>query len=137
MTAYDSYQEIEILTADPMKLIALLYRGALDSVRAAREHLRAGEIAERGRAVSKAAAILVELASSLDHDRGGDLSRRLAALYDYMQSRLNEGNFTQADAPFADVENVLSELLEGWVGCSVPEREIENREELEPVSCLC
>src|SRR5690349_5455730 len=123
MTAYDSYQEIEILTADPMKLIALLYRGALDSVRAAREHLRAGEIAERGRAVSKAAAILVELASSLDHDRGGDLSRRLAALYDYMQSRLNEGNFAQADAPFADVENVLSELLEGWVGCSVPERE--------------
>ena len=137
MTAYDSDQEIEILTADPMKLIALLYRGALDSVRAAREHLRAGEIAERGRAVSKAAAILVELASSLDHDRGGDLSRRLAALYDYMQSRLNEGNFAQADAPFVDVENVLSELLEGWIGCSVPEREIENREELEPVSCLC
>ena len=35
-TVYDRYLEAEVLSADPVKLVWLLYRGALDSVRAAR-----------------------------------------------------------------------------------------------------
>ena len=35
-TEYDRYLEAEVLSADPVKLVWLLYRGAMDAVRAAR-----------------------------------------------------------------------------------------------------
>ena len=44
---YQNYFEDEILTADPLKLVILLYRGALDSVASARRHLASGEMFTR------------------------------------------------------------------------------------------
>ena len=83
---YDRYFESEILTADPVKLVHLLYRGALQSISEARAAVRAGDIATRSRHITKAASILNELACSLDHSKGAAISRRLhAELYDYVQ----------------------------------------------------
>jgi len=58
---------------------------------------------------------LVQLFQALDHDRGGDLSHRLAALYDYMLRRLTEANFHQRDEPLAEVLNLLSTLADGTI----------------------
>jgi len=118
MNAYENYQESEILSAGPMKLIELLYRGALDSVRDARISLRNGDIDRRGKAVSKASEIVIELTASLDHAQGGELSRNLGELYDYLLRRLSEGHVTQMDTPFAEVEQLLGVLLDGWICCS-------------------
>jgi flagellar secretion chaperone FliS len=110
----DAYLENRILSASPLGLIRLLYQGAASAVRDARRHLAAGEIRARARAISKACGILVELAASLDHTRGGDLSRRLAALYVYMHRRLNEANLQQSDAPLTEVLGLLATLSEAW-----------------------
>ena len=53
---------------------------------------------------------------SLDHERGGELSQRLAQLYDYMQRRLLEANAKQIDEPMAEVLGLLSTLGEAWDG---------------------
>lgn len=114
MPPQDAYLESQVLTADPMELVRLLYRAARDATRSASAHLAAGRIAERSRQISKAHAILSQLSVSLDHARGGALSRSLAELYDYMQRRLLEANLRQKAEPLAEVESLLTTLLEGW-----------------------
>lgn len=113
---HDAYLESRVLAADPVELVSLLYRACTQAVRDAREHLAAGRIGERSRAVTKAHEILTELAGALDHKRGGEISRRLVELYDYMQRRLLEANMRQSDEPLVEVLGLLNTLSEAWEG---------------------
>jgi flagellar protein FliS len=119
----ENYLESEVLAASPVGLIRLLYRGALDAVRAARACLHARDIAGRSRQITKASRIVAELTVSLDHAKGGEISRTLAELYDYMQRRLNEANFQQIEAPLVEVESLLSTILDAWDAVAVVEAE--------------
>ena len=114
MSWKQSYLETRILSADPTELVSILYEGALESVAAAREHLRRGEIRERSNAVTKAVSIVAELSGSLDHTRGGEVSRNLAALYHYISGRLFDANLKQQDGPLAEVQALLHQLAEAW-----------------------
>jgi flagellar protein FliS len=120
-SGHDAYLESRVLTADPIELVNLLYQACMQAVREARCHLADGRIAERSREINKACEIVIELATSLDHERGGEISRRLALLYDYMQRRLLEANMRQSDPPLADVLGLLSTLSEAWAGIRTPE----------------
>jgi flagellar protein FliS len=113
-TTYEQYLEAEVLSADPVTLVHMLYRAAIEAIEKARRHLEDGEIRERSRQVTKAWEILQELTTSLDRDRGGEISRRLHQLYNYMQARLLEANTRQADGPLVEVERLLSTLAEAW-----------------------
>ena len=115
-SGHDAYLESRVLAADPVELVNLLYQACTQAVREARGYLAAGKIAERSREINKACAIVIELATSLDHERGGDISQRLALLYDYMQRRLLQANMQQSDAPLADVLGLLTTLSEAWAG---------------------
>lgn len=114
--AHDAYLESRIASADPLQLVRLLYQGATAAVKEACMHLAADNITERSRSITKAHAILGELTSSLDHNRGGELSQRLALLYDYMQRRLLEANFRQIADPLEEVLALLATLGEAWDG---------------------
>src|ERR1700722_4506162 len=113
-TAQDAYLESRIMTADPLELVRMLYRAAVDATRRSRAHLAGGRIADRSREICRALAIVSELSGSLDHTRGGALSARLAELYDYMQRRLIEANASQKAEPLAEGESLLATLLAGW-----------------------
>lgn len=140
---YQAYIETEILTADPVKLVQMLYRGAMEAVGDARAKLAIRDIKGRSAAVTKAVEILAELSSSLDHERGGELSVSLAALYDFVQRRLLAGNQEQSDRPLAEAERVLETLGEAWMGLEVPSEASTKlsrqaaRPEHVPVSCVC
>jgi flagellar protein FliS len=133
---YRAYVEDEILTADPVKLVQMLYRGAMEAVADARAKLAMGDIKGRSAAVTKAVEILAELSSSLDHERGGELSASLAALYDFAQRRLLAGNQEQADRPLAEAGRVLETLGEAWMGLAVPSPgRAAGQPERVPLSC--
>ncbi|HUS07006.1 MAG TPA: flagellar export chaperone FliS [Bryobacteraceae bacterium] len=110
--------ESEIHSADPVKLIAILYRAAVEAVGAARSHLAAGNIELRTKAVNKVIAILTELTTCLDREKGGDIANHLGELYDYIGRRVLEANCRQIDAPLAEVESLLVTLLDAWQNCS-------------------
>jgi len=114
--AHDAYLESRVLSANPVELVSLLYQACTSAVREARAHLEADRIAERSQAIGRAHAILMELTSSLDFSRGGEISLRLGHLYDYMGRRLLDANQQQADAPLGEVLGLLSTLAEGWEG---------------------
>src|ERR1700686_4207739 len=118
---YQTYIEEEILTADPVQLIQLLYPGALDSITSARRYLKLEDIRARSRAISKAMTIVTELSLSLNHAAGGDLGKNLAGLYAHTQTLLIQANVKQSDPPLAEAERLLSTLLDGWQACLPPE----------------
>lgn len=123
---FDAYLEGEILSADPVQLVRILYRAAIEATGQARQCLREGDITGRGRAIAKASAMLNELNLSLNHEAGGEVSRNLAELYDYLQRRLMTANFEQVDPPLIEVENLLFTLLDGWAHPAESEPEIDS-----------
>src|SRR5437588_12825852 len=91
------YLEAQVMGASPIELVNLLYRGAIDAVGSARRHLAAGNIRQRSSQITRAWEILHELSTSLDLSQGTDLTRNLAELYGYIQSRLLDANTKHAD----------------------------------------
>ena len=134
-SAYDRYLETEILSADPVQLIGILYRAAAESVAAARRHLRDGQIRERSRQISKASEIINELMRSLNHSAGGEISRNLVELYAYMQTRLIEANTAQIEPPLAEVEELLNTLSAAWRTVTPAAAEAPADAEYVPMSC--
>lgn len=132
---YDQYLRNEVLSADPVKLVGMLYRGAIDAVASARNHLREGAIRERSCQITKALSILHELLRSLDRENGGELAQSLARLYAYMTERLIEANTRQSDEPLAEVERLLAAVLKGWSTISTERAEGAPDAEYQPVSC--
>lgn len=132
-SAQNTYLENSILSAGPVELVQILYQSALEAVEDARRYLKQGEIRARSKQINKACAILAELIVSLDHSAGGDLSRTLSDLCDYMQRRLLEANFHQSEPPLAEVSKLLATLLEGWRNCKVSSR--DSAVQAHPAAC--
>ncbi len=145
--AYEAYLESKILTADPVELVAILFQAALDAMRQARVELRDGRIHERSRAITRASAVLNELALAVDHQAGGELSRNLVELYAYLQRLLLEANSRQIEAPLEEAERLLSSIAEAWQACRAGSPQLssagsEGHEEetpadYTPLSCTC
>ena len=114
MRGHDTYVVEKILSADPIELVRLLYRAAIESVEKARRQLQARDIPGRSSSITKAVEILSELCQSLNHESAPEVSQRLVALYDYMQRRLLAANIEQADAPLAEVLGLLQTLNDAW-----------------------
>jgi flagellar protein FliS len=123
---YQSYCDDEVLAASPWRLIEMLYGGALDSIAAARRHLRRKDILARTRAINKALRILTELSCSLNHEAGGDLSRRLAGIYSYVSRLLIEASTKQVEPPLAEAEALISTLAAAWKASTPPAPESES-----------
>ena len=117
--AISAYQRIGVETsvesADPHKLILMLFEGAQEALAKARMHMQHNEIAEKGQMISKAIMIIDHgLKASLDMNAGGDLAIKLQTLYDYMTHRLLVANIQNNLEIVNEVNTLLSELYGAW-----------------------
>ena len=112
----DRYFESEVLSADPVKLVTLLYRAAREAVTNAGVALAAGDIPARSKHILKAWEVVHELRGSLNHDQGGDISRNLEDLYTYISQRLLDANTEQSQKALDEAGAVLAILAEAWQG---------------------
>ena len=111
---YAAYFQASVLTAEPVELVRILHRAALESLQDARVHLAGGDIAGRSTAISKSMNIIGELSVSVNHEGEPVLARRLVELYDYMQRRLLAGQLEQSEKPLLEVSDLLATLCEAW-----------------------
>jgi flagellar protein FliS len=119
VASYDHYLEQSILTASPIELVRTLYRLILESVQEAASCVDSGDIAGRGKAVTKATDCIMELLTSLNHQDGGSLSVNLSELYGYIAARMLQGHMDQNRACFDEVEKLVSTLLDAWQSLEV------------------
>jgi flagellar protein FliS len=111
-----SYRETQIRTANPGRLIVMLYDGALRSITRASEALARGvrgyEAANT--AIIRAQDIVAELMASLDMERGGDMARNLFGLYAFVNRQLMDANLGKDRKPLETARSLLAELREAW-----------------------
>jgi flagellar protein FliS len=112
--AHEEYLEAVASSASPVELVAMLYHAGQHSVREALRHLERGDIPGRSREITKAAEIIMELAGALDTAHGGQLSARLAGLYEYLLQLLIEANVRQSAEPLCEVARLLGTVGEAW-----------------------
>lgn len=107
--------ETGIGAASPHKLIVMLYDGALTAIGSAQVHMKAGNIPEKGRLISKAIQIVENgLRASLDREAGGQIAQGLDSLYEYMAHRLLMANLNNQPELLEEVHGLLSDLRETW-----------------------
>lgn len=107
--------EVAVESADPHKLVLMLFDGAITAINIAKFQMEQQQIAEKGASLSKAISLITDgLKASLDMASGGELAERLAALYDYMAQRLLWANLKNEQAPLDEVLTLLGELRDAW-----------------------
>lgn len=107
--------ETGVMSASPHQLIVMLFDGAQTSLRAARLHMQQGNIAGKGRSLSKAIDIINNgLAAALDHEQGGEIAERLASLYDYMVRLLMQANLHNDEKRLDEAAQLLEDIGSAW-----------------------
>ena len=71
---YSQYQKTQVTTASRGKILLMLYEGAIRFTRQAHTAMGQNKVAEKGKYISKATAILSELMATLDFKSGGQLA---------------------------------------------------------------
>jgi flagellar protein FliS len=107
--------ETGVGAASPHRLIVMLYDGALVALMSAQSNMKAGNIAAKGAAVSKAINIIDNgLRAALDKKAGGQIAEGLDALYEYMSARLLQANLNNQPELLEEVHSLLTDLREAW-----------------------
>lgn len=107
--------ESGVLSASPHQLIVMLFDAAQTSIRAARLHMQADNIPEKGKAISRAVDIINRgLVEALDHERGGELAGRLEQIYDYVTRLLLQANLRNDQQSLDQAANLLEEIGSAW-----------------------
>ncbi|MHB1299246.1 MAG: flagellar export chaperone FliS [Burkholderiales bacterium] len=116
ITAYSNTgMETGVFSADPHKLILLLFEGASLAISSALGHMARNEVAQKGRSISHAIAIINKgLQASLDMKAGGEIAQNLFDLYDYMTRRLLHANLNNDPDALREVLMLLGELKGAW-----------------------
>ncbi len=126
MTAVDEYRKVQVNTADRVRIVSLLFDGAVNFLKMGREAMERGDVASKGLYLGKATAIIGELSSSLDMNAGGEISPNLKRLYDFILDRIFHANMRN-DRDAVDVAiKIIDVIREGW-------KEIEKRHNTETV----
>ena len=108
--------ETGVAAASPHKLIVMLFEGAMLAISSAIQHMQAGDIEAKGKAISKATAIIEEgLRASLDKRVGGEIALSLDSLYEYMTTRLMIANLKNQPKTLEEVHQLLKGLRDAWV----------------------
>jgi flagellar protein FliS len=118
--ARDAYRQTELQSRTPLELVAMLYDGAIRFTSQARQAVERRDIPARRDAVSRAIAIVSELQSTLDVERGGDVAVSLDRLYAFVIERLLAASFKQDSGPLDEALQVLNTLREGWTTIAAP-----------------
>ncbi len=111
-----------VAEADPHQLIAMLFEGASQRIRRAQACLAQGDVAQKGKALGEACAIVGHLNGSLDHEAGGEVAANLSSLYDYIVRRLTEANLHNDAGAMAEVLGLLGEVESAWNSIPQPLR---------------
>jgi flagellar protein FliS len=107
--------ETGVLAASPHKLIVMLFDGARVALNDALTGIKNGDIAFKGKSLSRAIMIIDSgLRAALDKKAGGEIAESLDALYEYMSNRLLVANVNSDPGIVEEVQRLLTELRDAW-----------------------
>lgn len=107
--------ESGVMSANPHKLITLLFDGALSALAKADIYIQQNNTIAKGKAITHAINIINNgLKLGLDIENGGELSRNLSGLYDYFVRKLIRVNRDNDRELLQQIRQLLSEIADAW-----------------------
>ena len=109
-----AYLQASVENAPPIKIVRLMFEGALRFLDRAAAVDANGADAERTRWLARADAIVNELRASLDHSYDPTVSQDLDRLYLFVQERIAQAIVSKDPTLIPGARTVLCTLLDGW-----------------------
>ena len=112
------YQKVSLETASPGQIILMLFDGALRFIDGAIVAFDIKTKREKNEKmnynIQRAVYIIAELRSSLNHEVGGEFSKKMEGLYEYMEIKLFEANLRKDVDKLNEVKRHLVEVRNAW-----------------------
>lgn len=117
-----AYLATQVETTTQGELLVMLYEAAIKFLKRARMEIKNKDYAKKGIYISKAMAIIHELSESLNKERGGDITPKLASLYHFCTSQLVKANIRMDTKMIDEVIRILDGLRSAYAQI-VPEQD--------------
>jgi len=108
------YKQTDIETADRGRLLLMIYDHCIKWCQIAIDAIQNHDIAQKNMALIKVQNGLTELLCSLDYEKGGEIAKNLAQLYDFYSRHLIEANIKNSIQNIQEVKQMLESLREAW-----------------------
>ena len=113
-----AYQTVGAQSSSPLELVVMLYDGAIRFVKQAKDAHDRGDVRSRSTNISRVLAIVSELQSTLDVEKGLDIAHELDRLYHYITGRLLDVTTKRDAAALDEILGLLGTLRDGWAAAS-------------------
>lgn len=108
------YKSMQVLSAKPEKLILMLYDGAIRFLNEATRALEENNLEQSNNRLIRVQNILVELMSSLNFEKGGEIAVNLFRIYEFMHYTLVQANIKKEVKPVKRIAGQLRTLRDSW-----------------------
>lgn len=109
-----AYQDAEMMTADPRRLVVLLFDGMVRELCAAREAMAQRDYYGQCTSIVRTQRILSVLASALQDGEAPEIARALGSLYHWAHARLTEASLNDDEVLLAEVTEIIVVLRDAW-----------------------
>lgn len=113
-TGLHSYHADGISTSSQSQLILMMYDGALQAVNQSIQCMDQKDVAGQSKYILKAQDIINELSLALDIKQGGEVTKTLEQLYQFVLNQLIQANITSDKMYLESVIKILSPLRDAW-----------------------
>lgn len=115
---HSSYREMEILSASPERLLLIVFDQLVVNLERARIAMERKDIELRVASLRRARALVNELMTTLDFDKGGAVATQLADIYQFMLFELVDVGQRGDIAVVQKLGNIARNLREGFAGAA-------------------
>ena len=112
--AQRQYQQAQIESASPARLVVMLYDGAIRFCKQGREAMLEKRLEDQNLALLRAQRIVLELMGALDQNAGGEFAASLFRIYSDALEGLVNANLMDEVSTLDRVTGVLQELRDSW-----------------------
>lgn len=123
--AANTYKTQSIITASPEELTLKLYNGCLRFINIGKEAIKQKKYDISNTNIQKAQNIIIELSDTLDMSY--EISKDMKKLYDYIYSKLIEGNIKKDISSLEEAQVLVTEFRDTWGQAMITNRENGNK----------
>jgi flagellar secretion chaperone FliS len=116
MTGFQSYRRMDVLTADPKKLVIMCYEKMIQNLKTVPEKVGSNDFERKAEAIQNTLDIITELRSALDFERGGIIAKNLDALYAFWTRHILTADRTRNLKSLNDVAAMMEEIKSAFQG---------------------
>lgn len=111
----EEYKKNAVNGASPLKLVIMLYDGALRFMEAGKSAITKKDYNQQNENLQRAQKIILELMATLDMANGGEIAENLMNLYGFVLQQLINANVYDQTDPVDTSIKIMSDLRSSWI----------------------